>query len=317
LATTDHASRRPPQGAGRHRIRRRVGRQCRGHRGLRGSLIPHAGPIGALVIAMIEPAFGTGAMAATGRAHRAATGRTPTRGRAIRMAPITRGADREGPAAAPTGLESQRSVHVVGASTPPDWTATANRATTRRSARSVAASRRSRGPGGINSRSSPLVAADSLLHRPPSAGRSAAGCGPHRGRHHRRRTPVDPSTTAEPYRSNDREPRPQPDTRPELRASTRPLTQLDRRPSRPHSRGARGGGPPSGAATQGAAPHPGAPGRVGRTPPSATGTEGQTRSGHPAGRTTREDAHAADAALPHTACSRSVQGPPPLQYQGS
>ena len=114
------------------------------------------------------------------------------------MAAIARGADRERPAATPTGLESQRGVHVVGATTP-DWTAPRNRATKRRSARSVAASRRSRGPGGINSRSSPLVAADSLLHRPPSAGRSAAGGGHHRSRHPRRRPPAGPSTTAEPH----------------------------------------------------------------------------------------------------------------------
>ena len=161
-------------------------------------MIPHAGPIGALVIAMIEPAFGTRAMPSAGRAHRATPGRVPAGGRTIRLAAVARRADRKRAATAPTGLESQRGVHVVG-TTPPDWTATANRATTRRSARSVAASRRSRGPGGINSRSSPLVAADSLLHRPPSAGRSAAGSARHRGRHDRRRTPAGPSTTAEPH----------------------------------------------------------------------------------------------------------------------
>ncbi len=131
MATTDHASRRPHQGAGRHRIRRRVSRQCGGGRRALGSVIPHAGAIGALVIAMIEPAFGAGAVPATGRAHGAVARDDATRGRAERMAPITRRADRERLATVPTGLESQRPVHGVAATPAPDWTATRIRATTR------------------------------------------------------------------------------------------------------------------------------------------------------------------------------------------
>lgn len=91
---------------------------------------------------MVQTAFGAGAMAATGRARRGVARSRPARRRAIRVAAIARGADREGPATAPTGLESQRGVHVVGTTTP-GWTAPRNRATKRRSARSVAASRRS------------------------------------------------------------------------------------------------------------------------------------------------------------------------------
>ena len=60
---TDHAAQRARQGRGRHQIRRRVRRQCGERDGALGSLIPHAGAVRALVIAMIEAAFGTAAMA--------------------------------------------------------------------------------------------------------------------------------------------------------------------------------------------------------------------------------------------------------------
>ncbi len=210
MATTDHASRRPHQGAGRHRIRRRVGGQCGGRRGRLGSLIPHARAIGALVIAMIQTAFGTRAMPSAGRAHRATTGRVPAGGRTIRLAAIARGADRQRAATAPTGLESQRGVHVVG-TTALDWTAFRNRGTNEttgsvcRSIETVTEGLEGSAPGPHLHSSPP----DSLLQadRPPSAGRSAAGCGPHRRRHDRRRTPVSPSTTAEQHRSEDSIPR--------------------------------------------------------------------------------------------------------------
>ena len=76
---TDHAAQRTHQGRGRHPIRRRVGRQCGERDGVRGSLIPHAGAVRPLVIAMIEAPFGTPPMALARRADRGAAGRRPTR----------------------------------------------------------------------------------------------------------------------------------------------------------------------------------------------------------------------------------------------
>lgn len=53
------------QGRGRHQTRRRVPRQCGERGGALGSLIPHAGAVRALVVAMIEAAFRTVTMAVT------------------------------------------------------------------------------------------------------------------------------------------------------------------------------------------------------------------------------------------------------------
>jgi hypothetical protein len=75
----DHASQRARQGRGRRRIRRCVRRQCGECDGVRGSLIPHAGAVRPLVIAVIEPAFGTESVALASGAHRGATGRRATR----------------------------------------------------------------------------------------------------------------------------------------------------------------------------------------------------------------------------------------------
>ena len=63
VPATDHAAQRARQGRGRRRIRRRVRRQCREGGSALGSVIPHAGPVRPLVIAMIEPAFRTATMA--------------------------------------------------------------------------------------------------------------------------------------------------------------------------------------------------------------------------------------------------------------
>ena len=126
---TDHASQRARQGRGRRSIRRRVGGQCdRRDRGA-GSLIPHARAIGALVIAMIQAPFRTAAMAAAGRAEAISTGGGATRGRAIRLAAVTRDADGEEPVAASTDLLAERRVHDVGAATRSDWTQRSNRGT--------------------------------------------------------------------------------------------------------------------------------------------------------------------------------------------
>ena len=220
MAATDHTSRRTCQRRGRHRIRRRVGRQCGGRRGGLGSVIPHAGPIRALVIAMIQAAFRAGAMPAAGRAHRATTRGPAARRRAVGMPAIARRTDRERPAAAPTRLESQRGVHVVGPTTVLDWTARGNRVTNRRPARSVAASRRS--PGAWRDQLqvlTSLVAADSLLHPDGAAVGGALGG--------RRRVGTGAVTTAAErlsarrrtaaHRRHDRNA--QADVRPDLRAS--------------------------------------------------------------------------------------------------
>ena len=125
---TDHATQRARQGRGRHQIRRRVRRQCGERGGALGSLIPHARAIGALVIAMIEAAFGTAAMTLARGADRRARGRA-TRRRAIRVAAITRDADREETIAASTDFLAKRRVHDVGAAARFDWTRRANRGT--------------------------------------------------------------------------------------------------------------------------------------------------------------------------------------------
>jgi len=55
-----------------------------------GSLIPHARAVCALVVTMIEAAFGAAAMARTGGAGRLAARRPATRLRAVRVTAITR-----------------------------------------------------------------------------------------------------------------------------------------------------------------------------------------------------------------------------------
>ena len=94
-----------------------------------GSLIPHAGAIRALVIAMIEAAFGAAPMALARGADRRAARRRATRRRAIRVAAITRRADREEAIAAATDFLAKRRVHDVGAAARFDWTRRANRGT--------------------------------------------------------------------------------------------------------------------------------------------------------------------------------------------
>jgi len=125
---TDHATQRARQGRGRHRIRRRVDRQCGDGRGPRGSLIRHAGAVRALVIAMIEAPFGAALMALPGGADRRLARRRATRGRAIRMAAITRHADREDAIAASTDLLAKRRIHDVEAARF-DWTRRSNHGT--------------------------------------------------------------------------------------------------------------------------------------------------------------------------------------------
>jgi hypothetical protein len=129
VPAADHAAQRARQGRGRHRIRRRVRRQCGERNGARGSLIPHAGAIRALVIAMIEAAFGTALMALSGGAHRRLTRRRATRGRAIRVAAIARHADRKDAITTSTDFLTKRRIHDVEAAARFDWTRLVNRGT--------------------------------------------------------------------------------------------------------------------------------------------------------------------------------------------
>src|SRR5437879_1006895 len=164
----DHATRRAHQGRGRHPIRRRVRGQCGERGGARGSLIPHARAIGPLVIAMIEAPFRAAAVALARGVDTGAAGRRATRRRAIRVAAITRRADRKETVAAPAGFLAKRRVHDVGAAARFDWTRLANRGTrettgsVRRSIEAV-----TRGSGGPSSRPSSSTAAAVSLREPP------------------------------------------------------------------------------------------------------------------------------------------------------
>ena len=127
---TDHATQRARQGRGRRRVRRRVRGQCDEGGGAVGSLIPHARPVRALVIAMIETAFGTLTMALPRRLDRCAPCRRSTHRRAIRMAAITRDTDRKEAVAAAADFLAKRRVHDVDAAARFDWTRRRNRGTT-------------------------------------------------------------------------------------------------------------------------------------------------------------------------------------------
>jgi hypothetical protein len=95
------------------------------------------------MIPVIEAAFRTGPMAAAGGPDRPAAGHRATRRRAIRVAAIARGADRE-EAAPPARFLAKRRVHNVGAATRSNWTRTSRSwHKERRLTRSVGASRRS------------------------------------------------------------------------------------------------------------------------------------------------------------------------------
>jgi hypothetical protein len=82
------------------------------------------------MIPMIEAAFRTAAMALARGADRLAPTAAATRRRAIGVAAITGGADREEPVAEPAGALAERGVDHVGAATRSDWTRRANRGTT-------------------------------------------------------------------------------------------------------------------------------------------------------------------------------------------
>lgn len=129
LPAADHTARHAHQERGRRRRRRRVSGQCGGSRAPGGSVIPHAGAIGALMIAMIEAPFRARAMAPPCHLQAGPAPRRPAPRRAIRVTAVARRANRERPAAPATGLLTERGVHGVGATTSPDWTSRPNHGT--------------------------------------------------------------------------------------------------------------------------------------------------------------------------------------------
>jgi hypothetical protein len=167
LAATDDTSRRPGQRGGRPDVRRRVRRQCGRAARVVGSLIPHAGPIRALVIAMIQPALGTGPVPVTCRTNGRVAGGAATRLGAVRMAAITRRTDGKQAVAPPTRLLTEGAIHGVGARGS-DWTTARKRGTTGMTGTDVGARV---GHGG------PVVKTG-----PPPLPVSSAYCTPARGR---------------------------------------------------------------------------------------------------------------------------------------
>ena len=123
FAAADHAAQRARQGRGRRPIRRRVRGQCGGRRRRGGKSDPSRGrdtPAGDR-----DDRGGLRDCARwRWRAARteASAGRRATRRRAIRVAAITRGADREEAVAASTDFLAKRRVHDVGAAARFDWT---------------------------------------------------------------------------------------------------------------------------------------------------------------------------------------------------
>ena len=161
--------------------------------GARGSLIPHAGAIRALVIAMIEAPFGTAPMALARGADRRAAGRRATRRRAIRVAAITRrrrsrradcSVDRLSGEAARPRRRSSGALRLD--------TARQTVAQERRLARSVEASRRSPRAWRVKLQAFTSIRRkpDSLQQSNDSRGRSAAAAPEHRCDHDGRRAPA-------------------------------------------------------------------------------------------------------------------------------
>jgi hypothetical protein len=114
VAAADQTTRRTRQEHGRS-LRRRVGWQCARAARWAGSLIPHAGAVGALMIAMIEPPLGRGAMPPARFAHRRLAAGNPTRRGTVRVTAIAGPTDRERPTTAAARLLAKRTLHGVAA----------------------------------------------------------------------------------------------------------------------------------------------------------------------------------------------------------
>ena len=176
LAATDHTAERAHQGRGWRSIRRRVSGECDRRRRRVGSLIPHACAIRALMIAMIEAAFRTPAVAGSRRADRAPTRGDATARRAVRVAAITGNTDRKDPVTETAGLQAKRCVHSVGAAAVrSDWTYSPNRGTTDRTASARRSPRRSRGSGD-QSGPSPSASSAYAIGRPRDPRRGCGRC---------------------------------------------------------------------------------------------------------------------------------------------
>src|SRR3972149_134859 len=131
FAAADHGAppAPPPRGGGRGGRRRRAGGQCVERGRPLGSLIPHAGPIRALMIAMVKTPFRALAMSLARRPGRRSACRGATRRRAVRVPTITRGADRKEAVAEAADFLTKRGVHVGGGAARFDWTRWSNRGT--------------------------------------------------------------------------------------------------------------------------------------------------------------------------------------------
>jgi hypothetical protein len=134
-------------------------------------------------------------------ADRCVSCRHPARRRAIRMATITRDADRKHAVAAATDFLATRPVHDVDAAARFDWTRRRNRGTRETDWLGPAKHRRGhRGSGGISSRPSPRPTARPSDYQQLSIdfeGRSAAAASEHRGDRDGRRAPAGSSMTAD------------------------------------------------------------------------------------------------------------------------
>ena len=148
----------PPTDPATHETSGGVG--ARGHKTIRGResdapdltggrLIPHAGAIGALMVAMIQAPFRTALVPAVGGPDRDPPRRVAARRRAVRLPSITPRTDRKELATTTTGLLAKRGIHGVGVRRRrSDWTPSRNRGTTVWTGSNGRNSRRSRGSGG-------------------------------------------------------------------------------------------------------------------------------------------------------------------------
>ena len=113
------------------------------------AVIPHAGAIGALMVAMIQAPFRTALVPAVGGPDRDPPRRVAARRRAVRLPSITPRTDRKELATTTTGLLAKRGIHGVGVRRRrSDWTPSRNRGTTVWTGSNGRNSRRSRGSGG-------------------------------------------------------------------------------------------------------------------------------------------------------------------------
>ena len=128
-------------------------------------MIPHARAIRALMVAMIKATFRAAAVPLPGGRDRAPAASDATHGRAVRLAPIARRADREETLAAATDFLTKRCVHGVGAAAVrSNWTYSPNRGTTDRTPRRVGARGSHEGPEDQSGPSPSVCSAYAIPH---------------------------------------------------------------------------------------------------------------------------------------------------------